>query len=312
MESVILTGASGFIGRHCIKHLLESGYEVQAICQRQQRTEALPQAKGLTWHHVDLMDAPKVTTLLKQLHAPKMIHLAWYAEPGKFWDSRLNLDWLRASVHILRAFTESGGKRFVGAGSCAEYDWTDGTLSESTTPLKGSTLYGTSKASMFQNALQISSVAGVEFAWGRIFWLYGPGEDKRRIVPYVINQLLDDEEAQCSDGLHERDFLYVDDVARAFVEILNSNLNGAINIGSGKAVSIKTVVETIAQLIDKEHLLQLGALTPSAPEAPLVVANISRLESELKFKPEVALDDGLLKCLEWWRTEALKAAQLAI
>ncbi len=311
MKSVILTGASGFIGRHCINHLLEADYEIHALCHQQKRADALPQAKGLAWHNIDLLDSAAVTELLKQLNCSEMIHLAWYAEPGKFWDSRLNLDWLRASVHLLKSFAETGGKRFVGAGSCAEYDWSSGTLSEATTELKGSTLYGTSKASMFQTALQTCVSSGMEFAWGRIFWLYGPGEDSRRIVPYVINQLLEDEEALCSDGLHERDFLYVDDVARAFVLLLGSGVQGAINIASGKAVSIKLIAETIAKLIDKEDLLKLGAITPATPEAPLVVADVSRLHNELKFAPEVSLEDGLLKSLQWWQAQADKTTQPA-
>ncbi len=253
------------------------------------------------------MNSDEVQKVLSENPATHMLHLAWYAEPGKFWDSRLNLDWLRASVHLLKVFTECGGKRFVAAGSCAEYDWNAHSFSEET-PLNPSTLYGQCKSSLFQTSLQNATTSGIEFAWGRIFWLYGPAEDKRRIVPYVINSLLSDDEALCSEGTQVRDFMHVDDVARAFAELLKSNVQGPVNIASGQGVSIKTLVQTIAKLIDKEHLLEMGAIPTKNDEPASIVADVTRLHDKLTFQPQVELESGLLRTLEWWRTERNKAA----
>lgn len=300
VESVILTGASGFIGKHCIEHLLEAGYVVHALYHTEERQSPLPQRDRLRWHRVNILDQQQVASVIRPLRATQMLHLAWYTEPGKFWDSRLNWDWLRASVHLLKTFTEAGGKRFVGAGSCAEYDWKKGKLSE-TTPLNAATLYGQCKSSLFQTAQQNATMSGVEFAWGRIFWIYGPGEDKRRVIPYVINALLNDEVAMCSEGSQQRDFLYVNDVARAFTELLASKIQGAVNIGSGEAVSIKDLTSTLGRLIDKEDLIQLGEVNNEMDETPLVVADITRLKDELKFTPEYNLEDGLRLSMEWWR-----------
>lgn len=310
MDSVILTGASGFIGRHCINHLLEAGYHVHALYHKERSAAELPQKDKLSWHRVDILDQAQVMATVKPLAATHMLHLAWYAEPGKFWDSRLNLDWLRASVHLLKVFTEAGGKRFVGAGSCAEYDWFVGRMREAITPLNPATLYGQCKASLFQSAQQSATASGIEFAWGRIFWIYGPGENKRRVVPYVINALLADEEANCSEGTQERDYMYVDDVARAFACLLHSKIDGAVNIASGEAISIKTLVMTIANLIDKEQLIQLGAIAPDKNEPELLVADTSRLQYELNFKPEHSLELGLLQTLEWWRKEQYSPSTL--
>lgn len=311
MESVILTGASGFVGGHCINHLLEAGYKVHAIYNNEKHTPNLPKKENLEWHKVNLLDEAQVAALIKPLKASHMLHLAWYAEPGKFWDSRLNWEWLRASINLQRVFNEAGGKRFVGAGSCAEYDWSPGKLSENTA-LTPATLYGQCKSSLYSSALQNATMSGTEFAWGRIFWLYGPGEDRRRIVPHVITCLLRDEEAQCTEGMQERDFMYVDDVARAFVDILKSNMQGAINIGSGKPISIRALVQTIGKLIDKRSLIVLGGLPEEKQEAPLVVADVGRLHNELKFQPSYSIEKGLLLTLEWWRQELKKPSQLAI
>ncbi len=301
VESVILTGASGFIGKHCIAGLLADGYLVHAFYSNERPESSLPQKERLQWHQIDLLNQKHTSELLKSLRADKMLHLAWYTEPGKYRDSSLNWDWLRASVNLLKTFIESGGSRYVGAGSAAEYDWNsgDGKLKESS-PLNASTLYGQCKSSLFQTAQQNSTLAGIEFAWGRIFWLYGPGENKQRLVPYVINSLIADKEAYCSEGKQQRDFLYVADVARAFNSLLNSKLQGAINIGSGKALSIKEIAETVARLMNREKLLQLGAM-PSPNEPPLVVADNQRLKNELGFEAAYSLEDGLKLSLDWWR-----------
>jgi len=307
LDTVILTGASGFIGQHCIDHLLELGFRVVACYNSADSANSLPQKKNLIWQRVNLLDTADVQKVLSANPATHMLHMAWYAEPGKFWDSRLNLDWLRASVNLLKVFTECGGGRFIGAGSCAEYDWSSNTYSENT-PLNPSTLYGQCKSSLFQTGLQNATTAGIEFAWGRIFWLYGPGEDKRRLVPYVINSLLSDDEASCSEGAQIRDFMHVDDLARAFAELLKSNLQGPINIASGQGVSIKTLVQTIGRLIDKEHLLEMGAVPTKKDEPASIIADVAKLKEKLSFNPQIELEDGLLRTLEWWRTERSKAS----
>ncbi len=310
MESVILTGANGFIGKHCIEHLLEAGYTIHALYNNEQKQSSLPQRDRLNWHRVNLLEPKEVSSVIGHLGCTQLLHLAWYTEPGKFWDSRLNWEWLRGSVHLLKIFTESGGKRFVGAGSCAEYDWESGRLSESS-PLNAATLYGQCKSSLFQTAQQNATMSGVEFAWGRIFWLYGPGEDKRRVIPYVINALLSDEVAHCSEGSQERDFMYVNDVARAFTMLLNSRVQGAVNIASGESISIKNLTQLIGKLIDKEYLLDHDLAKIEQDEAPLVVADITRLRDELKFKPEYSLEDGLRLSMEWWRKGKSRPPQMA-
>jgi nucleoside-diphosphate-sugar epimerase len=118
-----------------------------------------------------------------------------------------------------------------------------------------------------------------------------------------MNALLSDEEANCTDGTQERDYMYVEDVARAFAELAKSHVQGAVNIGTGEAISIKTLVESIAKLLDKQNLLEMGAVPTDKNDPPLVVADASRLLNELKCKPEVSLDEGLRMTLEWWRMQ---------
>lgn len=300
MSRVLVTGGSGFLGRPCIKHLLESGFEVHATYLNDSKSGELLQAPKLTWHKVNLLDKNASEALLGTIKATHMLHLAWYTEPGKFWDAAQNFDWLQASSGLLRAFAKAGGKRFVGAGTCAEYDWTKGTLSESTAILP-TTLYGNCKSNFVKFAEPFCKENGISFAWARLFWLYGPGEDPRRLVPYVITSLLSGEEAQCTEGTQKRDYMHVDDAARACATILQSNKEGCYNIASGHAVPVAGLIGHVAKLLDKQALLKLGSLPTPAHEPPLIVADISKLYHEIGFRSEINLDSGLRESISWWQ-----------
>ncbi len=301
MTRVLVTGGSGFIGRHSIKHLLESGFEVHAVYNRIRRSGELMQAPKLVWHEVNLLDRAGTDSLLAHLKATHLLHFAWYAEPNKFWDSPQNLEWLQASSALLKSFAKNGGKRFVGAGTCAEYDWSQGKLSESATPINPQSLYGSCKSNFQKYAETFCKENNLSFAWGRIFWLYGPGEDARRLIPYVINNLLSGEEAACTEGNQMRDYMYVDDVARAFALLLASNKEGALNIGSGQAVKVSDLINHVGKLLDRKDYINLGARPTPPNEAPLVVAEISRLYHELNFRSQYNLDTGIRETIDWWQ-----------
>jgi nucleoside-diphosphate-sugar epimerase len=142
--------------------------------------------------------------------------------------------------------------------------------------------------------------AGVSQAWARIFLLYGPGEPERKLVSSVITSLLKGETAATTHGTQMRDFLHVEDVARAVVAVLDSSPEGAVNIGSGELISQRQVVETIARLIGRPELLRLGAIPTSPNDPERLVPDVARLRST-GFTPKYTLDDGLELTIEWWR-----------
>ena len=281
-KRVLVTGGSGFIGRHMAPHLEELGYEVHAV----------------GYPTVDLLDDTSRRRLLEVLRPTHLVHLAWHVPPGKYLSAPENVRWVQASLGLLMEFAAVGGQRVVTAGTCAEYSWGegDGVCREEETPLRPSSLYGVSKDALRRMQEALAQTLGFSQAWGRIFFPYGSGEPDGRLVPSVIRSILAGEPARCSHGRQVRDFIYVDDVARAFAAVLDSDLEGAVNIGTGEGVTIGEVAQAAASAAGRPDLLQLGALPAREGEPDRLVADAGRLAS-IGFARKFSLEQGMAAML---------------
>jgi nucleoside-diphosphate-sugar epimerase len=294
---VLVAGAGGFIGSHCLPILISNGFEVHAA------DVFIPEDKlyGVRWHQVDLLDTKQLNELLTTICPTHLLHFAWYAKPGEYWNSLENIRWVEGSLHLLRAFHRNGGKRVVMAGTCAEYDWGAGCCAEDVTPLVPSTLYGTCKNALQHLLKDFSRVTGLSSAWGRIFFLYGPYENPNRLVSSVILNLLQNKTALCSHGNQIRDFLYVEDVASAFVALLESDVMGPVNIASGRPVTLREVVLTAADYLGARERVQFGAIPAPENDPPLIVGDSHRLADEVGWHPEYNLATGIAQTVRYWR-----------
>ncbi|HYD69451.1 NAD(P)-dependent oxidoreductase [Azospirillum sp.] len=297
MRTVLVTGAGGFIGRHVLPRLAGGGWRVHAVGRRPPTPE-----DGVIWHAADLLAAGSAAAVLERVRPSHLLHLAWYAEPGKYWRSPENHRWVHASLELAEAFRAAGGRRLVTAGTCAEYDWRYGVCREDLTPLAPSTPYGVCKNALRQVLESWGEVHGVAVAWGRVFHLYGPHEPPGRLVPAVITALLRGEEARCSHGGQVRDFLHVDDVAAAFARLLDGDGTGAFNIGSAEPVRLREVIDAVADQLAARDRVRLGALAAPADDPPVLVADNRRLRA-LGWRPEIELSRGIADAIDWWRRE---------
>jgi nucleoside-diphosphate-sugar epimerase len=302
---VLVTGASGFIGRPSIAALASRGFEVHAVSSRQAPTAR----DGMIWHRSDLLDPVGTAALVQGVRPSHLLHLAWDVRPGAWAGAGAHLGWLRAGLSLLEQFADAGGTRVLMAGSCAEYDWSAGVCSEASTPIVPATLYGTTKAALGSVLHAFAREAGMSAAWARIFFTFGPREHPNRLVASVIRSILAGEPAACSDGRQVRDFLYVDDVADALAAVLDDPLTGAVNIGSGEPLAVADLARRIGTLMERPDLIRLGARAAAVEEAPLVLADVTRLRA-IGWTPRHSLDAGLGKTIAWWREHAAREVTL--
>lgn len=294
-KRILITGATGFIGRHSLPILLARGHEVHAVGRHPTA------ADEVVWHRVNLLEPGCASRLVRDVKPTHLLHLAWVTTPGKYWSASENLNWVQASLELMLGFAEAGGRRAVCAGTCAEYDWRFGYCSEDVTPLRPATLYGASKAGL-QLVLELfARERGISLAWGRIFFPYGPHEAGERLLPSVINGLLRREKVPCTPGDQVRDFMYVRDVADALVALLESDVAGAVNVASGEPIAIRQLVTLVAERLNGLELVQFGALPVRDNDPPLLVADVRRLMNEVGWRRRYSQGDGLNQTIDWWR-----------
>lgn len=300
MRRLVILGASGFIGRHCIEALFPfEGIEVIGVSRRM---PAWVIERGIAdrWRCCDLLDIAAIADLLLDIKPTDLLHLAWFSGHGQIWSTTENLDWVAASLRIGNSFAQAGGRRLLMVGSCAEYVGS-GRFDENMT-VNPTSLYGIAKRSTRETIELMAKQEGISFVWPRLFHMYGPFEDKRRLVASAIRKLLNSETFLCSDGMQIRDFLYVEDVASALTALLFSEVEGVINLGSGQPITLRYLLETIGDEIGRRELLRFGAKDRTAHDPDMLIPSIKRQSVELGWSPKHTLYSGIKCSVEWSRT----------
>jgi nucleoside-diphosphate-sugar epimerase len=297
MKRILVTGATGFIGRHVTNSLREQGFEIHAVGRQK------PLDAQVIFHRADLLQREETRAAVAAADASHLLHLAWLVEPGRFWSSPNNLEWVGASLELVRAFAERGGKRAVFSGTCAEYSWNSQRFVEDKTPCSPSTLYGASKDGLRRIVAAYATVASLSVAWGRIFFLYGPGEKQGRLMSDAIRDLIAGRELLTSNGMQRRDFMHVYDVAGALAALANSNVTGPVNIASGKAICVRSILEQIANKTGNVNQIVFGARDLPADEPEVIEGDVTRLSREVGYVPEYDLARGIEETLAWWQKQ---------
>ncbi|MEM8934708.1 MAG: NAD(P)-dependent oxidoreductase [Acidobacteriota bacterium] len=294
---ILLTGASGFIGRHVARRLAHRGAVVHGS-HRRELTHPLDAVDA--WHRVDLGEADAVRALVDQIRPDAVLHLASHVAGSR--DLDLVLPTFRANlastVHLLDALERlDGSRRFVQIGSLEEPD------DDRAAPVPSSP-YAAAKAAASAYTRMFQALYGTEIVLARVFMVYGPGpQDENKLVPYVIRTLLDGDTPRTSSGTRPVDWIVVDDVAEGLVRLVDTEgVEGRrIDLGTGVLHTVRDVVERLFDRIAPERRPSFGAIADRQAEQ-VRKADADATEAMLGWHPSTSLDDGLARTVDWFRT----------
>jgi nucleoside-diphosphate-sugar epimerase len=270
-KTILITGGTGFVGKQVVRALSEQGLSLRLVVRRGNKNSVPSFVSNCELIETDDLFSERVQWWADQCAGvDTVVHLAWYAEPGKYLQSQLNIDCLQGSLNLARGAIQAGVRRFVGVGTCFEYNLSGGLLSVDT-PLKPSTPYADAKAALSMSLSHWLPMQSVEFVWCRLFYLYGEGEDSRRLVPYLRSKLEKGEPAELTSGKQIRDFLDVVDAGKMIADLVLSDQTGSVNICSGTPITVRQLAEQIADEYGRRDLLVFGARPDNLVDPPCVV-----------------------------------------
>ena len=305
---VLLTGATGFIGSQLARLAVSQGHSVTAIVRPGSDRRRIRAIEGrLHFIEQDLADLRAIEPQLAGERPDLCLHLAWRGWANSQAAAEENLTSLALSLEFMRVVAQLGCPRFVSAGTCLEYDPTLSLFSE-TTPTPPHDLYGTSKRAFFDVAEQFSRLAKLEVVWTRLFYSYGPYQDRGRLVPAIVLGLLRGEPFATTAGEQVRDYLHVEDVASAIWHVAQSRFTGAVNIASGTSITVRELASEVGRLMGRLDLLRFGALPYREDEPMVIQADASLLRDRLGWSPHYNLETGIAATVAWWQ-EAIAPEQ---
>lgn len=277
-RKILLTGASGFVGRQIARGLVESGHRpLLALRPGSFERTRLDAGVADTIETRDIF-AESVDWWTAALDGvDTIIHAAWYVEPGKYLDSPENTRCVEGSLRLAEAAALSGVAHFIGIGTCFEYRLPNDriTVDAEVGPV---TLYAAAKLSLFHMLEKRFAGTSIMLTWARLFYLFGEGEHPARLFPMLHRKLAAGERVELASGDKLRDFLDVAEAGALIAALAETGQRGIANVCSGKAVTIREIAEGIADRYGRRDLLTFGTATvhPRDPMAVVGVPNVKR------------------------------------
>lgn len=301
---ILVTGASGFLGRHLVEKLVLDNQQV--CCIVNSNPNSLKEFSGSARiYKVDLCDYNSAEKVIAKVKPGIIFHLAGYL--GKSEDANEIRHAFESNVvstlNLLTASNDINYSRFVFAGSYAEYGNQAVPFKEECR-LDPVSSYGASKAAA-ETYCRLFQGYGKPVAILRFSALYGPYEQESSFIASAIRSSLAGKGIAMTQGNQTRDFLYVGDAVNALLKSAASRnaAGGIFNIGSGKEVQIRKIAEKIVKLCKSKSRINAGALPQRKNEVMRVYGDISKAKRLLEWHPETGLEDGLRKTIKWHRED---------
>jgi len=301
LHKCLVTGGAGFLGAALLRRLVAEGGR-PAVLLRPGST--LSRLAGLTDRLVvirgDLGSLEEVRPAIAAYGPDAVIHLGWAGVAGMDRNAPWQTDNLAYSLNLYRIARDAGARSFVGLGSHAEYGPFPTIIDESVT-CRPTTLYGAAKLSCFLLLQRMAALDGLRFAWLRLFSSYGPGDDSRWLISYLIEQLLAGKRPALTGCEQKWDYIHVDDVASAIAAVVGNDVAGVYNLGSGEARPLRDIVTLLRDQIDPALPLGFGEVPYREDQVMHLQADISALVAAAGWRPRVSLEEGIRGTVDWHR-----------
>lgn len=246
---IFISGSSGIIGKQLIKQLKLT--YINATIYELIRKEDNTVENSII---IDLlnMDAQKIDILFNKYKPRLFFHLAWCTNHSDYLVSTENILWEKITISLINSFYYSGGHKFIGIGSSIEYDWKNNTTPyhEITASLNGNNwIYGQSKLNVFK---YLSSLKNISYQWDRVFFVFGPGQTRNRLIPLIINNALNNSDALSINLNLSRDYISTFEIAKQIALMSTVSYSGSLNICSGRSISLDDLVSKIETLTSQK------------------------------------------------------------
>ncbi len=292
MHDIVIHGATSFIGKHLIKRLLSEKIPLVVISRKSSDLTYL-QNKPLIkiFRYKDSVD--EIDTADMQVNKPVFFEFAW---KGVFGTERnddtqlsVNVPLIKDSIRLAHKLNSS---HWIGIGSQAEYGNLDKRISE-TDKCEPTTLYGKAKLECSAVSTQLCKEYGMQHSWLRLFSVYGPEDNHDWLIQYLIKEMFSNKEVNVTKGEQVWDYLYIDDMIDALLKLAKRPGVGIANIGTGKGVSVKTIIEKIHDLTGSGSKINFGVIPYRDDQVMLMEADISKLSSHIDWQPGIDIEEGL-------------------
>lgn len=299
MKTIVVTGANGFIGSALCRELVANNYNVIAL-DREGCNNNLPDSELVTFVPFDLSETSKITPELKLLKPDTYIHLAWFGMNGNTrGDAQVQLQNSLWTLESLRQAKAIGCKKFVCAGSIMEYETFFASMQQEN-HLGANYMYGAAKLTARMTSMIEASKIGIDIVWAEITNAYGIGENSPRLINSTLRKILNGEALEFTEGLQNYDFVYIDDVARAFRLIAEKGKAFAhYLIGSSNAKPLKEFLVEIKNAIAQSREFVFGAIEYTGVNLPISIFDTKKTLEDTGFKSSISFQDGIKKTFEW-------------